>query len=120
MTNSVPDGSRKLEPPIRHDPEWVAKVLRALSDPVRLEMVRRLRDGGPDQGCSDLYDNLPKSTASYHFSILRSCGLIEQHDVAGRRLNSLRDDFVEQFAPGLLDAVYGSAIEREPNGSDSR
>ncbi|GAB17448.1 putative ArsR family transcriptional regulator [Gordonia effusa NBRC 100432] len=113
MAKSVPDGSRNLEPVSRPDPEWVAKVLQALSDPVRLEMVRRLRDGGPNQGCSDLYDNLPKSTASYHFSILRSCGLIEQHDVAGRRLNTLCDDFVEQSAPGLLAAVYGSSVESE-------
>jgi len=68
-------------------------------------MVRRLRDAGTDQACAALYDDLPKSTASYHFATLRACGLIEQHTAGGRRLNRLRAHELDRLAPGLLDIV---------------
>ena len=89
------------------------RVLQALADPVRLEMVRRLRAADEDLGCGALYDDLPKSTASYHFGVLRNSGLIEQYDVRGRRLNRLLASEVDELAPGLLDAVF-SRLRTEP------
>lgn len=48
-----------------------------------------------------------KTTASHHFSVLRSAGLLEQRDHGARRLNRLRrEEFSERF-PGLLDLVVG-------------
>lgn len=97
-----------MEPNFRPDPAEVAKILDALADPVRMEMVRRLRSADTDQGCAALYDDLPKSTASYHFSVLRNSGLIEQYDAGGRRFNRLRLDAIGRVTPGLLEAIYGT------------
>ena len=68
-------------------------------------MVRRLADSAEDLACGALYDGLPKSTASYHFGMLRSCGLISQYMADGRRLNRLEREDIDRLAPGLLAAV---------------
>ena len=59
-------------------------VLQALADPVRLEMVRRLAAAELALPCGALYENVAKSTASYHFAMLRESGLVEQY-VEGNR-----------------------------------
>jgi len=53
-------------------------VLVALTDPMRLEMVRRLMSAGEALACSSLYDGISKSTASHHFKTLREAGVIER------------------------------------------
>jgi DNA-binding transcriptional ArsR family regulator len=107
MANTLPPGSKNPEPDVSAIRSNVLPVLQALADPVRLEMVHRLRTAGQDQGCGALYDELPKSTASYHFRILRESGLIDQYDRNGRRINHLRENEIERVAPGLLNAVFG-------------
>src|SRR5690349_21283782 len=85
------------------------EVLDALSDPVRLEMVRRLAaDGGP-VACSLLYDGIGKSTASHHFKTLREAGLIERSARDGQTFQRLRVDEVEQALPGVLTAIVAAA-----------
>ncbi|GMA25682.1 transcriptional regulator [Luteimicrobium album] len=107
-----------MEPSGRVSREILA-VLQALADPVRVEMVRRLRSAGESQSCGVLHDDLPRSTASYHFRVLRESGVIEQYDRSGRRLNRLREQHVQELAPGLLDAVFAAPSQRE-RGADDR
>jgi DNA-binding transcriptional ArsR family regulator len=95
----------------------VRAVLQALADEVRLEMVGRLAAADEDLVCAALYDDLPRSTASYHFQILRTSGVIEQYDAGGRRYNRLRRPELEQLAPGLLDAVL-TAVSDGPTTPD--
>ncbi len=85
------------------------QVLAALQDPVRLEMVRRLRNAGEAVKCAALYDNINKSTATHHFKILREAGLVERSVVDGLTFQRLRDTEVDAALPGLLEAVVGSA-----------
>ena len=83
----------------------IQSVLAALSDPVRLEMVRRLDHAGAAQPCARLYDEVSKSTASHHFKILREAGVIERSRVGGQVHQRLRRDEVETAYPGLLESV---------------
>ncbi|OBF18455.1 helix-turn-helix transcriptional regulator [Mycobacterium sp. ACS4331] len=87
----------------------VHQVLAALQDPVRLEMVRRLRNAGTAVQCAALYDGINKSTATHHFKILREAGLVERSVVDGLTCQRLRDAEVEAALPGLLEAVVGCA-----------
>jgi DNA-binding transcriptional ArsR family regulator len=87
----------------------VHQVLAALQDPVRLEMVRRLRNAGEPLRCQALYDGINKSTATHHFKILREAGLTERVVADGHTYQLLRSDDVDAAVPGLLDAVVGSA-----------
>jgi DNA-binding transcriptional ArsR family regulator len=87
----------------------VQKVLAAIHDPVRLEIVRRLYNAGTALQCGVLYDGINKSTATHHFKILREAGVTERSVVDGLTYQTLRRDQVEAAIPGLLDSVVRSA-----------
>ena len=79
-------------------------VMHALSDPVRIEIVRNLAMGG-DKCCSELLGKRPKSSMSHHFKILRAAGLIESRAEGKEHRNTLRREDLEKRFPGLLDSV---------------
>ncbi|WP_167107864.1 helix-turn-helix transcriptional regulator [Mycobacterium sp. DL592] len=85
------------------------QVLAALQDPVRLEMIRRLRNAGTPLQCSALYDGINKSTATHHFKILREAGLTERLVCGGLIHQRLRVDEVDEALPGLLQSVVDGA-----------
>jgi DNA-binding transcriptional ArsR family regulator len=75
-------------------------------DPVGLELVRRAW-GNPESTCSALADGLdvPMSTLSNHWRILREAGLISMIvDGRHRRIRPRADDLRDRF-PGLLDPI---------------
>ncbi|WP_080268951.1 ArsR/SmtB family transcription factor [Pseudomonas avellanae] len=80
------------------------RVLYALSDPVRMEMVRYLADV-VEATCGELDGGRPKSSASHHFRVLRDAGLIHTRNVGSAHMNSLRKDELEIRFPGLLGAL---------------
>lgn len=82
----------------------LTRVLHALSDPVRLEVVRSLAQNG-EQTCAALDGDRPKSTMSHHFKVLRDSGLVETRGERTAHLNRLRRNDIEGRFPGLLDAV---------------
>jgi DNA-binding transcriptional ArsR family regulator len=87
----------------------VQQVLAALADPVRLEMVRRLRNAGSAVPCAMLYDGINKSTATHHFKILREAGLTERLVIDGHTYQRLRTEQVDAAVPGLLNSIVGTA-----------
>ena len=87
-------------------------VLAAISDPVRLEMLRRLDPGGEPVACSLLYDGISKSTASHHFKILREAGVIGHQLIAGKTYQRLRLDDVESAYPGVLSSILAVPTAR--------
>ncbi|MBN9448611.1 MAG: helix-turn-helix transcriptional regulator, partial [Bosea sp.] len=66
-------------------------VFHALSDPFRLEVVRRLATEG-EQSCQALEGDRPKSSVSHHFRVLREAGLIRTRNEGVTRMNALRRD----------------------------
>ena len=86
----------------------LAKVLHALSDPVRLKLVRMLA-AERDLTCGALCLGRPKSSMSHHFKTMIDAGLLRV-DVAGNiHLNNLRLDDLEGRFPGLMVAVLRAA-----------
>ncbi len=79
-------------------------VLYALGDPVRLEMVRCLAKT-ESACCAALTMNLPKSTLTRHFRVLREMGVIAQEPRGRQFANSLRRADLEARFPGLLEIV---------------
>ena len=91
-------------------------ALDALADPVRRSIVRQLADS-PDwaRPCGSFGLPVTNATASHHFAVLRSAGLIEQRSDATRRLNRLRrSEFDERF-PGLLALVLEERAPHAPS-----
>ena len=86
-------------------------LLQALSDPVRLEIVRQLA-GCPDSGelrCGEIELPVGKSTASHHLKTLASAGVIAEREQGTRKFVSLRRDDLEERFPGLLGSVLNAA-----------
>lgn len=80
------------------------RLLYALSDPVRLEIVRCLSSVG-EATCGELDGGRPKSSMSHHFRVLRDAGLVHTRNIGTTHMNSLRTDELEIRFPGLLRSV---------------
>lgn len=102
------DQTTGLHHPDRAEIELPA-VLHALSDPHRLEIVRRLSEESEPRACGAFGSGLAKSTLTHHFRVLRESGVIEQHREGTTKLTSLRREDLDARFPGLLDAVLAPA-----------
>lgn len=80
------------------------RVLHALSDPVRMEIVRCLA-AVPEATCGELDGGRPKSSMSHHFRVLRDAGLVHTRSAGTTHMNSLRGEVLEARFPGLLAAI---------------
>lgn len=95
--------------PLKHpsaDELILERVLYALSDPVRLDIVRRLADVHA-ASCGDLDGGRPKSTVSHHFRVLREAGLIRTESAGATHMNQLRRAELDVRFPGLIAAILG-------------
>jgi DNA-binding transcriptional ArsR family regulator len=94
---------RKMSFPVR-DEISLTGVLYALSDPIRLQIVKSLAADGEITCCAF---NIPvaKSTLSHHFKVLRETGVIRTRTEGTQSFNTLRCEDLEIRFPGLLDAV---------------
>jgi DNA-binding transcriptional ArsR family regulator len=90
----------------------LAAVLEALSDPARLEIVRRLHARGEDR-CGSFEELGSKANLTYHFARLREAGVTQTRLEGPFRYISLRTRDLETRFPGLLAAVLESARREE-------
>jgi DNA-binding transcriptional ArsR family regulator len=84
----------------------LATIMRALGDPLRLDVVRLLADDRP-RDCGALADTLgvPASTCSYHLRLLREAGVTRTRAEGTQRYITLRRDDLEKRFPGLVDVL---------------
>jgi DNA-binding transcriptional ArsR family regulator len=82
-------------------------VLQALSDPVRLEIVRQLAgcDSSGEVKCGDIQVPVKKSTASHHFKTLLGAGIIAQREAGRYKYFQLRRPELDRRFPGLIESV---------------
>jgi len=81
-------------------------VLRALADPIRLQIVRVLADGRPHpKSMTEWGVDIQKSTMAYHFKTLREAG-VTRTIVSGRthEIQLRREELDDRF-PGLVEAL---------------
>jgi DNA-binding transcriptional ArsR family regulator len=84
------------------------EVMGALSDPIRVGLVRVLADGR-ERGWSELRAPVAKSTLSHHLRVLRDAGVTRTRQEGTRCFVELRRTDLDARFPGLLDAVLGAA-----------
>ncbi|GAA2873506.1 helix-turn-helix transcriptional regulator [Streptosporangium fragile] len=82
-------------------------VLHALSDPMRLQIVRYLSrlPEGEEAACSAIELAIAKSTTTHHFRVLREAGVVSQVYRGTAKMNALRRRDLDTLFPGLLDTV---------------
>jgi DNA-binding transcriptional ArsR family regulator len=89
----------------------VVTVLQALSDPVRLEIVRQLAGCGAtgELTCGQIELPVSKSTTSHHLKALSGAGIIAEREVGTRKYLHLRREELEKRFPGLIESVLRAA-----------
>jgi DNA-binding transcriptional ArsR family regulator len=89
----------------------VLTVLHALSDPVRLEIVRQLAGctGSSELKCGQVELPVGKSTASHHFKTLYEAGIVAAREQGTSKFIRLRRDALNERFPGLIDSVLSAA-----------
>ena len=78
------------------------RVFAALSDPLRLEMVRKLAREDCEIDSRELAPDLPKSTLTHHTKFLREAGLTWTRSQGRNCLIRLRRSDIEELFPHLL------------------
>jgi DNA-binding transcriptional ArsR family regulator len=96
-----------LHPPV--EAVTVEGILHALADPVRVAIYARIAGSGCAQICADFLHmterDIPKSTLSQHFKVLREAGLIRSVRQGVEMKNTTRCAELEQRFPGLVPSI---------------
>ena len=96
----------------------LTSILQAFSDPVRLEIVRQLDEAG-EKPCGKFGLDMPKSSLSHHFRILRESGVIESEGQGTILMNRLRREALDARFPGLVASIL-AGVHRERRASKIR
>jgi len=110
------DARQTMNPPILqaddlHAPDLasidVLAVLQALSDPVRLAIVRQLASCGDTGGlmCNQIELPVTTSTARHHLKTLHRAGITAEREQGVCKYIRLRRTELDERFPGLLDSV---------------
>ncbi|GAA2359238.1 helix-turn-helix domain-containing protein [Nonomuraea africana] len=85
----------------------LVEVLAALGHPVRAQIVRTLsaQPPGTEMFCGSVLPDVPKSTLTNHWRVLREAGVIVQRPEGRKLFITLRRDDLDVRFPGLLDLV---------------
>ncbi len=103
----------------------VEGILHALSDPVRVQIFADIATAQCSKTCTSLLDvidkDVPKSTLSQHFKVLREAGLIRSERKGVELQNVSRCDEINARFPGLLPAIIaalrsqsGASVKKKP------
>jgi len=94
----------------------VAKILYALADPVRLQIVDDLVRSRSGRSCTEvshrLGQSMAKSTCSQHYRILRESGLIVCQREGTQLISRVRTEMLEARFPGLLASILRAYRKR--------
>ncbi|MBB2895481.1 helix-turn-helix transcriptional regulator [Pseudomonas sp. AS2.8] len=99
--------------PFKHpspDEFSLERLFHALSDPVRLDIVRYLARVA-EATCGELDGGRPKSSMSHHFRVLRDAGLVHTRNAGTTHMNQLRRDDLDQRFPGLMAAILSQSSD---------
>ncbi|MEU3597227.1 helix-turn-helix domain-containing protein [Streptomyces sp. NPDC006798] len=106
-----------------HHPEaediHLVDVLAALGHPIRLEAARTLASG-EERFCGEILCDVPKSSMTHHWRVLRESGVIRQRRDGRKFFLTLRRDDLDTRFPGLLDLVLGDRSALPARGRSER
>jgi len=98
----------------------VEGLLHALSDPVRAAIFREIAAAPGPLTCSNFLTvrdrDIPKSTLSQHFKVLREAGLIRSERQGVEMHSTSREREVDARFPGLLAAIVAAHARQQRAG----
>lgn len=90
-----------------------AETFKALSDPVRREILVLLKDGSMSAGEIGSHFDMTGATISYHLSVLKKAGLLCGTKVKNYVYYELNTSVVEETVPVLVPAVYSYTLNKK-------
>jgi DNA-binding transcriptional ArsR family regulator len=104
--SKTPNPKPRLSPEPARELLQLTVVMHALSDPMRVQIVRAIAQVEAGASCRDCTcPSVPKSTLAHHFKVLRSAGLIHSSTQGSSIHNTLRRNDLDARFPGLLTLV---------------
>jgi ArsR family transcriptional regulator, arsenate/arsenite/antimonite-responsive transcriptional repressor len=99
-----------LDHPVVLEPAKARALLKAMADPLRLQVLEAL--GGGERCVCELTSELglAQSKLSFHLKVLREAGLIEARDEGRWVYYSLRTDAIEQLR-GWLGELASRCVQ---------
>jgi len=99
----------------------VEGIMHALSDPVRVAIFADIAGAKGAMTCSNFLQvskkDIPKSTLSQHFKVLREAGLVRSERQGVELRNTSRCEEIQTRFPGLIAAIVGAhRIQLEGKG----
>ena len=103
-----------LDHPVALEPAKARALLKAMADPLRLQVLQAL--GGGERCVCELTSELglAQSKLSFHLKVLREAGLIEARDEGRWVYYSLRTDAIEQLRGWLGELASRCAQPATP------
>jgi ArsR family transcriptional regulator len=93
-----------------------AKVYKALSDPVRLEIIEFLSDGEKCVCEIIPHVDIIQPVVSRHLKILKDCGLVKDRKDGTKRLYSLTDlkifEIIDALTPEIINSLSRRLIDQ--------
>jgi len=93
-----------------------AKIFKALSDPIRLEIINLLRK---KEWCVcelNSYLNIIQPLISRHLKILKDCGIVSDRKEGNRRIYSITDrrifKVIDTLSPELIENISRHIIKQ--------
>lgn len=90
----------------------VEAILHALSDPIRVAIFSEIVGSECSRNCSNFLNvtekDIPKSTLSQHFKVLREAGLIRGERRGVEMHNTSRCTEIDRRFPGLIAAIVNA------------
>jgi DNA-binding transcriptional ArsR family regulator len=88
----------------------LTSVLYALSDPIRLGVVKELRTQA-EKSCGSFDFPVVKSTMTHHIRTLREAGVTNVRKQGTQHFITLRTEDLNIRFPGLLDSILKAAAD---------
>ena len=99
-------------PQIKDQNKFKAKIFKALSDPVRIEILEFLRDGEKCVCKIVPHLDIIQPVVSRHLKILKNCGMVTKRKDGNKRFYSISDPEVVKIIDALTPEIMNSLTEK--------
>lgn len=87
--------------------EQQTDIFKALSDPIRIKILKYLKDTDREVACGVVGDaiNISKTSGSYHFKLLQNAGLINARREAREKYVSINHETFQKYVTNFYETL---------------
>ena len=97
---------------VKDQNKFKAKIFKALSDPIRIEILEFLRDGEKCVCKIVPHVDLIQPVVSRHLKILKNCGMVTKRKEGNKRFYSIAEPQIFKIIDALTPEIMNSLTEK--------